>query len=52
MHGLYKEAVEKGIAPRSVSPRADLSIERWQSACDFIECDTFKVIEFSIASNV
>ncbi|KAG8383822.1 hypothetical protein BUALT_Bualt04G0053800 [Buddleja alternifolia] len=42
LHMEYKKLVNKGISPREVCPREDLSMTKWQAACDFIEDEKFQ----------
>ncbi|KAG8378235.1 hypothetical protein BUALT_Bualt08G0116600 [Buddleja alternifolia] len=37
-----QKLVDKGISPREVCPREDLSMAKWQAACDFIEDEKFQ----------
>ena len=46
MNKCYKSLSERGISPRSETPREDLTLEKWKLACDFIESENFKVISF------
>ncbi|KAG8373517.1 hypothetical protein BUALT_Bualt11G0032400 [Buddleja alternifolia] len=39
---VYKKLVDEGISPREVCPREDLSMTKWQAACDFIEDEKFQ----------
>ncbi|KAG8380003.1 hypothetical protein BUALT_Bualt07G0148400 [Buddleja alternifolia] len=43
LHTAYKKLVNEGISPRKVCPRGDLSMAKWQAACDFIEDEKFQV---------
>ncbi|KAG8380483.1 hypothetical protein BUALT_Bualt06G0020000 [Buddleja alternifolia] len=43
LHKVYKKLVDEGINPREVCPREDLSMTKWQAACDFIEDEKFQV---------
>ncbi|KAG8372422.1 hypothetical protein BUALT_Bualt12G0064500 [Buddleja alternifolia] len=43
LHTTYKKLVEEGISPREVCPKVDLSMAKWQAACDFIEDEKFQV---------
>ena len=52
LHKAYKSLVAAGISPRSVSPRTDVTLEKWQLACDFIEDENFKVILSSNSKHV
>ena len=52
LHVAYKAQVAVGIEPRSESPRKGLSLQKWHSACDFIEHEDYQVSYFIyIASN-
>ncbi|KAG8375134.1 hypothetical protein BUALT_Bualt10G0068800 [Buddleja alternifolia] len=42
LHTAYKKLVNEGISPREVCPREDLSMAKWQAACDFIEDEKFQ----------
>ena len=48
LHVAYKSLEAKGINPRSVSPRGDVTLEKWQLACDFMEDLKYKVIFFQL----
>ncbi|KAK4415015.1 hypothetical protein Salat_2608600 [Sesamum alatum] len=44
LHQEYKKLVDQGINPREVCPRPDLSMAKWQDACDFIQDEKYQVI--------
>ncbi|KAL6508661.1 hypothetical protein OROGR_023372 [Orobanche gracilis] len=41
LHVAYRSLQEKDIPSRSLSPRKDVTLEKWQLACDFIEDEIF-----------
>ncbi|KAK4428704.1 hypothetical protein Salat_1170200 [Sesamum alatum] len=42
LHQEYKKLVDQGINPREVCPRPDLSMAKWQVACDFIQDEKYQ----------